>query len=140
MWTYSTKAPRVVWVAGYRTVACLKNSSLVPPRLLSHAVHRHQLKCRMHPNDKAYIIADQVSLLGCFLVFRCPQCLHTQLIPLSQYPQCILSLDLCHLLPVRNATQRAIAIDDHGAEVVEFDRVAAAHIELHRLAVGRWLG
>jgi len=69
-----------------------------------------------------------------------PQRCHAQLVPLSQYPQCILSLDIRHLLPVRNATQCTVAIDDHGPEVIKLDALPAAHVELHGSTPGRWFG
>jgi hypothetical protein len=59
-----------------------------------------------------------------------PQRLPPQLIPLPQYPQRILPLDIRHLSPITNPRQRAVFVDNQRAHVVQFDGAAAVgHVD-----------
>lgn len=71
----------------------------------------------------------------------CPQRRQPILVPLPDDSQRILLLDLGHLVPVCNAAERSVLVDDQRAHCIELDAIALAHVQLYRLSVpGRGQG
>lgn len=62
-----------------------------------------------------------------------PDGIQALLVPLAQDPQCILFLDLRHLVPVADSRQRSIHINNHWAQVVQRNSRATFSAEIEAL-------
>lgn len=62
-------------------------------------------------------------------IFIAPQGIHPKLVSFPENPERVTPLDVAHLIPVGYPTQRSVLVNNHGAQMIQLDALAAAHVQ-----------